>query len=254
MEKRPLSINTHQPPPPSVTSTQIGEDDDPYDQLTPTSTISFFSSATTSRTASPHRHPQKIPLSLPHWKENAIPTPGKTYIITALHLPQSRPIAPSVQEQEDEQHHHTKAITLCQGQLKLLELRLANLTNGCWYWECITKDGWLGFRNVASGSYLGHDGKMGVVANAPHCKAWEWFCVRRVPFVDYLVEEKEKGRDGYVLLLRHWDKLLRVAVRSEEVKDRWGSVLVETEDKWSLTDDEKAGGIWGFIEVGPKSG
>ncbi|KAK4203158.1 hypothetical protein QBC40DRAFT_275141 [Triangularia verruculosa] len=270
MAKQPLSINTNTPPTPSTASTEIGEEDG---LMTPTSLTMPFPSAATSRAASPQRQkmsasefasyaffliavvvfailhakvstrdsnasssPVSTSLSLPRWKENAIPTPGKTYIIIALELPQSWAfIAPP---SPDQVNHH-KAITLVHGQLKLMDLKVANLCNGCWSWQCISKEGWLGFRNVASGTYLGHNGNLQVVANAAHCKAWEWFCVRRVPHVGGS-GEKDTEIEGYVMLTRHWDSL------------RWVDVSI-SKQMWYLTGSDRAA-VWGFIEVGEHDG
>ncbi|KAK4170985.1 hypothetical protein QBC36DRAFT_106552 [Triangularia setosa] len=246
------NTTTPKPPPSIAASTQIGENDydDLYGPLTPCSTVlSFHSSATTSRAVSPQRrHPKFcIPLSLPYCKEDAIPTPGKIYIITALHLPSSpNPYCPIDPDGEDNENNQVlRAMTLCGGQLRLQELRRMNITSGCWFWECVTKEGWLGFRNVASGMYLGHNGRLELVANAPHCKGWEWFCVRRVPFVDWS-GEKEKERDGYVMLLKHWDSL------------RWLDVSITPDgavnkERWYLTGSEKSA-VWGFVEVGEHGG
>ncbi|VBB80996.1 Putative protein of unknown function [Podospora comata] len=245
MSKQSTPTKTPKPPP-SIISTQIGSD---YDDLendppTPPSTSFSFASPSTSRAPSPQRQKMCIPLSLPYCKEGAIPTPGKTYIITALHLPSSpHPHCPT--DEEDSSNQILRAMTLCGGQLKLQELRRMNVTTGCWFWECITKEGWLGFRNVASGTYLGQNGKLEVVATAPHCKAWEWFCVRRVPFVDR-TGGKEKERDGYMLLIKHWDTL------------RWVDVSIAPDgtvnkERWYLAGTDRAT-VWGFVEVGEHDG
>jgi hypothetical protein len=48
-------------------------------------------------------------------------------------------------------------------------------------WECVESKGWYGFRNVASGTYLGHErGREGdrMVATAPHHMADEYLALR----------------------------------------------------------------------------
>ncbi|KAK0666955.1 hypothetical protein QBC41DRAFT_324776 [Cercophora samala] len=216
-----------------------------------TATI-FFSKEQNLTSSSPPPLSSSGILSLPRWKEDAIPTPGKTYIITALRLPNnSRRRAMTEPPANPDQPHHRKAITLVNGQLELLELNIANLTSGCWNWKCVTKDGWLGFRNVASGTYLGHNGNLEVIARAPHHKAWEVFCARRVSYADE--DENESGggkegveRAGYVLLLKHWETL------------RWLDVSVTLDagremQKWYLAGTENAA-VWGFVEVGQHDG
>jgi hypothetical protein len=49
-------------------------------------------------------------------------------------------------------------------------------------WECVEKNGWLGFVSHAStihnrGAYLGHDGNGGLICSVPHHDSWEYFQV-----------------------------------------------------------------------------
>ncbi|KAH6611027.1 hypothetical protein Trco_001047 [Trichoderma cornu-damae] len=103
------------------------------------------------------------------------------------------------------------------------ELKIVNdpSVGGGWLWQCVKKSGWYGFRNTASGTYLGHNGQQKIVAVAPHHKAHEFF----------MAERHEEG--GYVLLMRHNDELLQVAI------SRDGRSLME----------QKVGTSWDFIEA-----
>lgn len=54
---------------------------------------------------------------------------------------------------------------------------------------------WLGFRNIISGTYIGHDGKGKFVANAKRHSDWECFCTRQHPSGGHLLLMKEKKDD-----------------------------------------------------------
>ncbi|KAK3994473.1 hypothetical protein QBC44DRAFT_322732 [Cladorrhinum sp. PSN332] len=139
--------------------------------------------------------------------KGSVPSPDKVFTIT------------------DADFNH--ALTLLNGELKFVQYNPENLEKaGCWLWHCAEKNGWLGFRNVASGTYLGHDGNGGLRAVQKHHKNWEQFCVR------HDVQER-----GYVLLMGLWDKLARIGITGsgEEAKCRM-SMDVEPM-------------IWKFVEV-----
>ena len=85
---------------------------------------------------------------------------------------------------------------------------------GSEYWTCIESDGWLGFRNVASGKLLRHGGgRPGLhCSNHQHDK-WERIQVR-----PHGVSSR-----GFTLLMEHWGGLKPVGIRMEqggEVLDR----------------------------------
>lgn len=104
------------------------------------------------------------------------------------------------------------------------EVRLADMNpdSQSSHWICFENNGWLGFRNRASGMVLGHNGKGGFHAKVEHHKSHEWFQVRRHP------------DGGYLLLVRYKDHLRRVAVGGD------GEALVEKKD----------GGVrWEFVKV-----
>lgn len=69
-----------------------------------------------------------------------------------------------------------------------------------WLWNCVKKCGWYGFRNTASGTYLGRDNEGNIVANAPHHIHWEYFIVDR------------QSEGGYALLTWHDDQLIDVVL------------------------------------------
>lgn len=107
----------------------------------------------------------------------SVPRPGKTY---KIHLWNSE-----------------KVITITEGEVVLQSPDEAQ-PGGGWYWVCVEKDNWLGFRNHVSGHFLGHNGKSGLHAKVTHHKAHEFFCVRHHP------------HGGYVLLVNYpWGEELR---------------------------------------------
>lgn len=100
----------------------------------------------------------------------SVPGPGKTY---KIHLKNSK-----------------KVITLTEGRVILQSPGEAQRGGG-YYWVCVEKGNWLGFRNPVSGTFLGYDGELGVEAEMAHQKSYESFCVRH-------------HRDGgYLLLVRY---------------------------------------------------
>lgn len=116
-----------------------------------------------------------------------------------------------------------KTITLLDGKLQLCE----ELTlQGGFHWLCVEKDGWLGFRNCVSGTYMGHDGdnKKRFVARVTHHRDHEYFCVR-----------PNAKRGGYELLMRHGQKLWKMAVADD------GKTLIE------VTQGE--GATWDFHRI-----
>jgi hypothetical protein len=66
------------------------------------------------------------------------------------------------------------------------------------HWACVERNGWLGFRNVASGNFLGHNWTGWLVCAAAQQQGFESFCVRARP------------DRGFELLMTHWEQLQRV--------------------------------------------
>jgi hypothetical protein len=112
-----------------------------------------------------------------------------------------------------------RVITLKDGNLRLE----ANASRtGGWHWVCVEKNGWLGFRNYVSGTYIGHDGKGNFYAKVGHHEGHEFFCARRHP------------DGGYLLLMMHGMKFWKMDIGED------GNKLVETENE---------GTAWEFVKV-----
>jgi hypothetical protein len=111
-------------------------------------------------------------------------------------------------------------LTLCDGQVMMLPPG----GRGSIHWECVETKGWLGFRNVVSGRFLGHDnaGKLRCTADRP--QEWEKFCVRMTP------------EGGYVLLMTHWERLWQVGFTVERGVEKLAKI-------------GEAGIVWEFIKV-----
>lgn len=100
-----------------------------------------------------------------------------------------------------------------------------------WYWHCIETSGWLGFRNKASGTFLGHDiGGRKIFATAYKHNEWEWMAVRPAP------GEKE----GWYLMMQHWWKLHKI----QFLKDRREFAMRETRGL-----QEVEGTVWEFVRA-----
>lgn len=78
-------------------------------------------------------------------------------------------------------------ITLLDGQIMLTQAD----GRGSIYWECVETKGWLGFRNIVSGGFLGHDIEGTLRCSAEQHQGWEYFCARARP------------EGGFVLLMTH---------------------------------------------------
>lgn len=113
-----------------------------------------------------------------------------------------------------------RLITLLNG-----SLQLENCTGeqGGWHWKCEEKQGWLGFRNPVSGTYMGHDTLGSFLAVVNHHKTHEYFCARRHP------------EGGYLLLMRQGDELRKMAIGED------GHALVMTTGEGARWDFEKIG-------------
>ncbi|KAM3072058.1 hypothetical protein ACMFMG_008519 [Clarireedia jacksonii] len=133
-----------------------------------------------------------------------VPVPGSTFLIRALHTHQ--------------------VITLSEGHL---HLEPQPLPAGGWHWACIERDGWLGFRNCVSGTFMGHDGKGGYHAKVTHHKCNEWFVTRAVP------------GGGHLILILHGDKWRRMGIAEG------GRELVEVEKEKEGVEAT----VWEFIKV-----
>lgn len=99
----------------------------------------------------------------------SVPCPGKTY---KIHLKDTN-----------------KVITITEGEVVLQSPAEAQ-PGGGWYWVCVEKGNWLGFRNHVSGNFLGHNGWLGLHAKVKHHDAPGSFCVRHHPLGGYLLLTK----------------------------------------------------------------
>ncbi|CAG8976591.1 hypothetical protein HYALB_00002104 [Hymenoscyphus albidus] len=125
-----------------------------------------------------------------------------------------------------------RVLTLAHG---CLELKDQPVHAGGWKWECVEKDGWLGFRNTVSGTYLGHDGAGTFRATALRHAAWEYLGMRKCP------------EGGYLLLTVHGWKLRKMDTA------KGSNTLVETEMIRSRSGIDgiirEGGSLWEFVKV-----
>ncbi|KEF57090.1 uncharacterized protein A1O9_07280 [Exophiala aquamarina CBS 119918] len=119
--------------------------------------------------------------------------------------------------------------------LKLFDGRLVlGHEDGCSsHWNCVEKDYWLGFKNMASGNYLGHSGgqKADLRCSVPHHRQHEYFTIRPVEGEDYI---------AYVLLTTFRERLSFVRM---EVANEVESLV--TSNNGSASD----GIAWEFLKV-----
>jgi hypothetical protein len=110
----------------------------------------------------------------------------------------------------------------------IVRLQPAGTLGSAYHWTCHEREGWLGFKNIAAGRYLGHD-KQGILqAMAVHHQEWENFCARNM----------QEG--GYVLLMTTRGKLWPVKMKLEDGLQR----LYKAEN--ALVQN---GRLWEFVEV-----
>ncbi|KAF2964421.1 hypothetical protein GQX73_g9142 [Xylaria multiplex] len=127
-----------------------------------------------------------------------------------------------------------RAITLDDGRLTL-KSELG--TRGGWQWRCKERpDGWIGFRDVIHGKYLGRDNKGGFYVRADKMDSWEWFVLR----------PREAG--GYNLLVKNWSRLVAMAIADDEISPN----IVKGETLPTLVEAGTAeeAARWEFIKVG----
>jgi hypothetical protein len=122
-----------------------------------------------------------------------------------------------------------EVLTLVDGQLVLTKPG----GRGCFRWDCVENNGWLGFRNEVSGKYIGIDYQAELVCTVMHHKWYEQFIARPVP------------EGGYLLLMRHEGKTFGGCgdtLRLVGTKEKDG--------KKKLSKVESADGIiWDFVRV-----
>ena len=128
---------------------------------------------------------------------SAVPHAGFTYLIK------------SVMSQE--------VVTLFDGQIVL-----AQPDRHGSQWRCVSDNGWLGFRNVTSGRFLGRDKDWRLCCEQTWHREWERFQVI------------ERGV-GEALIMRHWGVLRPVGMRAKKLS------MIENWESQEI--------IWEFIKV-----
>ncbi len=116
-----------------------------------------------------------------------------------------------------------QVITLLEGHIVLAEPG----GRGSIDWACVETKGWLGFRNVVSGKFLGHDVEGRLCCSAERHHLWEAFCVRMRP------------QGGCVMLMTHYERLWHVGIKVEHGRERLAKI-----------EDGGSGGIvWEFVQI-----
>ena len=137
----------------------------------------------------------------------SVPWPGSTFVIRSISSGQ--------------------VITLNKGEVELGPESERALGSSI-HWACEEKRNWLGFMNVASGCFLGHQGNR-MFCNVKIHNEWENFCVRHTP------------EGGYILLVTRDKKLWKV-----------GTEVVDGVEKLVRIEGEDEGTIWEFLKPKPK--
>lgn len=140
--------------------------------------------------------------------EPAVPQPGMIY---KIHL-----------------HGTNKVIALEEGELVLRSE--GGRPGGGWFWVCTEQAGWLGFRNLVSGTFIGRDGGGGLCAEARYHRDWEYLCIRRDP------------RGGYQILIKHSGFGLWSSANNNLWKVSFGI------DGKTLVEKQQGGAQWQFEE------
>ena len=116
-----------------------------------------------------------------------------------------------------------RVITLHYGQIMLAHPGML----GSIHWECVEIKGWFGFRNAASGKFLGHDDNGRLHCSAVQHQGWERFDIRHLP------------EGGYALLMTHGEDLWPVGIKTEQGLE----VLAR------IKEGQSTGIAWEFVEV-----
>jgi hypothetical protein len=127
-------------------------------------------------------------------EEEVVPWPGSTFLI--IEKGTSRAIT----------LHPTSDVVVTH----ISPHNAASAQNARSHWQCVEQNGYFGFRNVHSDTYLGHDNWGNIRATAKSLEAWEMFTPRRHP------------DGGYQLLSPHWADSLHFVDVSEGTLRRTG--------------------------------
>lgn len=95
------------------------------------------------------------------------------------------------------------------------------------HWLVVEKNGWLGFMNVYSKRFLGHNMVGSLRCTAKHHKEWEMF------------HFQPGGPRGQLLLMLHWDRLVPVGISLDNGKAGLKMVI----------DGIAKGMVWEFVKV-----
>jgi hypothetical protein len=118
-----------------------------------------------------------ISARLSRREEETVPWPGSTFLV----LSKDTSLAISL-------HPTTSDVVVTH----ISPHNAASARNARSHWQCVEQNGYFGFRNVHSDTYLGHDNGGRIRATAKSLEAWEMFTPR-----------KHVG-GGYLLLSPHW--------------------------------------------------
>lgn len=91
-----------------------------------------------------------------------------------------------------------------------------------WQWRCATTGGFLGFENVAEGTFLGHDIWWNIQAKTRHLLGWERF----------IAEKRSSG--GYWIKALNWWTFWQLSARTDN-----SGLYAERDD----------GTLWEFVKV-----
>lgn len=125
-------------------------------------------------------------------------------------------------------------ITLTDGKLCLLPGHDFDLFSFCSdgrgnHWRCVeNKDRWLGFKNVVSGTFIGHDNNQKnwrFMAKVEAHNQWGFFCLRHHP------------SGGYEMLIKHLDGFRAMKVGGSDSRELM------------VAEEGHGGTIWEFLEV-----
>jgi hypothetical protein len=138
---------------------------------------------------------------------SSVPWPGSTFIIRCI--------------------RSGHALTVLDGKVTLAPLG----GRGSVHWKCVETKGWLGFQNVVTGRFLGHDGKKGrLCCSVAWHRGWESFSPRLRP------------QGGFVLMMTHFERLWPVGVKVEKGGD-------QTLAKIEKNSADATVSVWEFIKV-----
>ncbi|KAK4222427.1 hypothetical protein QBC38DRAFT_504031 [Podospora fimiseda] len=126
------------------------------------------------------------------------------------------------------------ALALQNGNLIYVErAAMSTIIGACWLWDCVEKNGWLGFKNAVSGGHLGVQDGVVKAHNRLHEKG-SWLYVR-----------PELTGQGYLLLVVWSSKLFKIGMRGNYKEAKCG---ICPGPYGSLEEAYLKSIAWGFIE------